>query len=342
MRKWVWVLVAGVLAGGGACANGLIDTGDGGGVDSSIPDGAPPKDASQGDAIKPGDAGCPPPTKLCGALCFDLQNDPQHCGNCTTICSTIDAGNPGDAGVITAVCNAGMCAVECDGGLSQCGEQCFDEKNDPTHCGDCLTACDGGLCNSGSCCPPGDSICSGTCVDTTSDNMNCGGCGKACDAGTCVTSTCQVSTTYKVGNYTLFSGKSAHSANYLLGSQVTLSKTAKLIDFGLISVATGANVTMALYTDSGGHPGTLVAYTGSTALTASDQQITPNVQASLSATSYWIMAVYNTSASVGIDYSVTTAEVDYISFTYGGTLPSPFGSPLTYTGQRFNYYLVVQ
>ncbi len=342
MRVRAWVLVLGVVAaGGGACANGLI-AGDDGGTDASVSDAMPTNDGSQADAIKPGDAGCPPPTKLCGSVCVNEQIDPQHCGSCTNVCTTADAGDPGDAGVITAVCNAGSCAIECDGGLTQCGLQCWDEKNDPNHCGDCTTTCDGGLCNQGTCCPPGQSICSGACTDTTSDNSNCGSCGHVCDAGTCLTSTCQVLTTYKVGNYTLFSQKSSHSPNYLLGSQLTLSKAAKLVDFGLISVSSGAYVTMALYTDSGGAPGSLVAYTASTVLTNSDQQILPNTTASLSAGNYWIMAVYNTTASIGYDTSVTTAQVDYISFTYGGTLPTTFGTPITYTGQRFNYYLVVE
>ncbi len=158
----------------------------------------------------------------------------------------------------------------------------------------------------------------------------------------CLSSTCQVATTYKVGNATLFSGQSTHAADYLLGSRITLAKAAKLIDFGVISVASGPHVVMALDTESGGHPGSLVAYTTSAALTGADQQIAPNTQASLSAGNYWIMGAYDTIASIGIDYSNTSAEVDYISFTFGSALPATFGTPQTYTGQQFNYYLVVE
>jgi hypothetical protein len=327
MGRLAWAVGVGALMTGGACANGLIADQDAG-LDGAVPDVNVVTDAGKSDVIKPGDAGCPSPTKLCGSNCVDLSSDPLHCGTCTTVCTTADAGDPGDAGTITAICTGGTCGIVCDGGLSECTGQCFDTSNDLNHCGSCTNACDGGAC------------CSGTCIDTTSDNANCGACGAACDAGTCISSTC--ATAYKVGNYTLFSGKSSHASNYLLGSRITLSKAATLVDFGIISVASGPDVTMALYTESGGHPGTLVAYTGSTALSGSDQQIAPNTNASLSATNYWIMAVYNTNASVGIDYSNASVEVDYISFTYGSSLPTTFGTPQTYTGQQFNYYLLVK
>jgi hypothetical protein len=342
-RALLAVVLSGFAAGAWACANGLLandDAGaDGSTSDSSAGD-AQPKDGGA-DVIKPGDAGCPDGTTLCGSSCFDLATDPQHCGACTTACSTADAGNPGDAGIITAVCNGGTCDVDCDGGLSKCGSQCFDEKNDPQNCGGCGAACDGGPCNQGTCCPPGDTICTGQCTDTTADDQNCGGCGKACDGGTCINSTCTVGSPYDVGNDVLFGSQSSHAPDYLLGSRITLTKAAKLLDFGLISTSSGAKVVMALYTESGGHPGTLVAYSSQVTLTNSNQKLTPNTQASLSATNYWIMAVYDTSASVGIDYN-NSDEVDYISFTFGNTLPTTFPSPTTYTGQKFNYYLVVQ
>ena len=325
-RVLLGLLALGLASGALACANGLLAEEDAG-VDGSIADAsggdAQPKDAGGKDAIVPGDAGCPGTTKLCGAICVDVQNDPEHCGTCQNVCPAPDGG--------VATCAAGVCDFSCgDGGLSKCGAACVDEKSDPLNCGACGASCDGGAC------------CSSQCTDTTTDDLNCGACGKACDAGTCLSSTCQLVTTYKVGNSTLFASKSSHAPDYLLGSRITLSKAAKLVDFGLISVSSGAHVVMALYTEASGHPGTLVAYTSSTALTSSDQQIAPNVQASLPAGNYWIMAVYDTSASVGIDYGNSTAEVDYISFTFGTTLPSTFPAPTTYTGQQFNYYLLVE
>jgi hypothetical protein len=109
----------------------------------------------------------------------------------------------------------------------------------------------------------------------------------------------------------------------------------------LISGTSGQHVVMALYTDKNGAPDQLVAYTSSTALTISNMNIAPSTQASLSATTYWIMAVYDATAGPMRDNSSTNV-IDYIAFTYGGTLPSTFPTPTQYTGQQFNYYLVVQ
>ena len=147
-----------------------------------------------------------------------------------------------------------------------CGATCVDPDFDNSNCGGCGNVCPTGSacvgsqcqpstsCDGGPACAVGQSCRATGCTDTTSDDNNCGSCGHACDAGICITSTCQVSTTYKVGNYTLFTGKSSHSPDFLLGSQLTLTKAAKLIDFGVISISTGQDVTMALYTDSGGAP----------------------------------------------------------------------------------------
>jgi hypothetical protein len=331
VRRLFLGFVAIAFAAGAACANGLIS--DDGGVDSSLSDSssdAPSKDAGQ-DVVKPtSDGGCPGTLTPCGQACVDLKTDPNHCGGCNTVCSTADAGNPGDAGTITAVCTAGQCGINCGGNLTQCGETCVDEKNDPLNCGGCGTSCDGGAC------------CTGQCVDTTSDNGNCGACGKACDGGTvCVANVCSVSAPYDVGYYTPFSTTGSFTLDYLLGEKITLTKAATLLDFGIIDATTGQHVVMALYTDKNGAPDQLVAYTSSTALTGSDQKIAANTQASLAATSYWIMAVYDQTAGPLRDNS-TTNQIDYISFTFGGTLPTTFPTPTTYTGQIFNYYLVVQ
>ncbi len=347
MRR-VW-LAAGVLAiSVGACATGsLIEGGDASDVDSSTPDsssgGDASKDATSKDVIVPGEAGCPSPTTQCQNICVNTQTDPGHCGNCTTVCTTVDAGDPGDAGVITAVCVGGTCGIECDGGLTQCAEQCFDEQNDPNHCGGCNTSCDGGLCNAGTCCAPGDNtLCSGQCTDTNDDNNHCGNCTTTCTNGkTCQNGSCQVVTTYKVGDYTAYATQGSFTANYLLGEKVVLAQAATLEEFGLISKASGMHVTMALYTDKNGTPNALVASTVSSVVAATDQQFAPSTQAALSAGTYWMMAVYDTLGGPGDD-GASTNTIDYISFTYGSALPTTFPAATSYAGQDFNYYLVVE
>jgi hypothetical protein len=208
----------------------------------------------------------------------------------------------------------------------------------------CGTICMmGETCTGGLCCAMGQTNCSGMCTDLTSDDNNCNMCGTKCGMGlSCVGGMCTNAPPVKVGNYTVFNSASSHGANYLLGSQIAVPKNGKLLKFGVISKGSGPKIIMALYTDSGGNPATLVTSTSSTVLSNSDQQINPLQQSNLTAGNYWIMGEYDVTASIGIDYSISNAIVKYISHTFGTALPMNFGNPQSYTGQRFNYYIVMQ
>ncbi|MFZ5441422.1 MAG: InlB B-repeat-containing protein, partial [Myxococcota bacterium] len=149
-------------------------------------------------------------------------------------------------------------------------------------------------------------------------------------------------TTTMLGNYTPLPNNSSHSANYLLGNRITVPSTVSLSKFGVIGRAAGPSVIMALYTDAGGAPGSLVARTASTPLIVGNLELSPLSATTLVAGTYWIMAEYSSSASIGTDSSVSTNFISYVSHTFGTTLPNPFGAPQTYDGSTFNYYLVVQ
>src|SRR6185369_9799435 len=64
--------------------------------------------------------------------------DPNHCGNCNTICNLPNGTNSCSGGncVVTA-CGAGF--ADCDGNA---GNGCeINITNDTTHCGGCLNVC---------------------------------------------------------------------------------------------------------------------------------------------------------------------------------------------------------
>jgi alpha-tubulin suppressor-like RCC1 family protein len=76
-----------------------------------------------------------------------IATDPANCGACRTVC----AAAPNAA----AACNAGTCAIACNGLFLNCDTDdangCeIDSGNDPTHCGNCtrrcLVACGTGAC----------------------------------------------------------------------------------------------------------------------------------------------------------------------------------------------------
>jgi len=147
--------------------------------------------------------------------------------------------------------------------------------------------------------------------------------------------------TYKVGDYVPYASSMSFNTGFMVGETVVLVKPATLVKFGLICLTSGAHVTMALYSDSGGTPGTLLAYSGSTSTTGTDQEVAPNSNVVLGAGVYWIMATYDENVSVQVDSS-STNQRDYISFTYGGALLTTFPTPMIHYGIDFNYYLVVE
>jgi hypothetical protein len=76
------------------------------------------------------------PTDGGGDRCTNLHLDPEHCGNCNTKCMNgLFCSPSGDSGV---------CALQCFGGTTKCGNKCADTVNDRYNCGGCGNACDGG------------------------------------------------------------------------------------------------------------------------------------------------------------------------------------------------------
>jgi hypothetical protein len=145
---------------------------------------------------------------------------------------------------------------------------------------------------------------------------------------------------FNIGNDVEFSGFSNHSANYLLGALVTVPSVVDLLAFGIIGKATGPRVKMALYTSSGGLPVDLVASSVSVPLPVGVLEIATAATV-LAPGDYWLMAVFDADASVGVDEH-STSNIAYQAFVFSGSLPDPFGKPLTYSGKQFNYYIVVE
>ncbi len=145
---------------------------------------------------------------------------------------------------------------------------------------------------------------------------------------------------FNIGNDVEFGTASNHAANFLLGSRITVPGTVALKRFGLITKATGPQVQMALYADVSGNPGPLVAFTPITAMTLGVQEI-PVAEVALPAGDYWVMAVYDVDASVGVLNDGVT-PYKFVALFFGSPLPDPFPPPNTQTGAQFNYYIVVQ
>ena len=127
------------------------------------------------------DAGTAPTTccrgTACGTACFDLTNDPGHCGSCDHACAPDEN------------CQLGSCTT-C--AMYLCGGACVDLVSDNNNCGNCGNVCEptapcvGGFC--GTC--PG-TVCGRWCVDLQSDRQDCGACGNVCQTEeSCIRGSC--------------------------------------------------------------------------------------------------------------------------------------------------------
>jgi hypothetical protein len=117
-----------------------------------------------------GSGGCGDPDTCCGAAgCVDTSQDPNHCGNCTTSCSS-----------------SSLC----------CGSGCVPRN--AQHCQACDQGCANGATNRATFCCGGSDNGSWQCV--TEDFNNCGGCGHSCTMGqTCCGGSCKSESDFSCG-----------------------------------------------------------------------------------------------------------------------------------------------
>ncbi len=165
----------------GACGNACVDTFCINGICEDVP--------GEGD---PCDAGL----TVCNGSCVNVLDDPNACGNCTTVCQAGDV-------CLNGVCSPGATPCPNPGDID-CNGFCVNGTADPANCGGCGVVCaTGEECVGGACqaaqAPPVDCTsqgladCGGVCIDTLNDAANCGACGTAClagescNGGTCVT-----------------------------------------------------------------------------------------------------------------------------------------------------------
>ena len=144
---------------------------------------------------------CPSGQTLCNNVCVSTLTNPNNCGACGVVCTTLNgigACINGKCGVGT--CNAGF--ANCDGNAANGCET--DISTSTANCGACgavcttpngIGACVNGVCRIGAC-NPGFADCNGNAADGCETNVNtsatnCGSCGRVCASGTmCVSGVC--------------------------------------------------------------------------------------------------------------------------------------------------------
>jgi hypothetical protein len=238
-----------------------------------------------------------------GDVCF-VDADGDGFGSPLTVTSSdVDCSDAGESGTADDCLDAGKDAPETFPGSAE-----LDSKTD------CMTDADGDGYGSSL---PAKGVTPGTDCNDVDD--------EPCDE-------------FHVGNDKEFSSSSSHSPDYLLGSRLDVKTPMTVTHLALIGKASGPNVRMALYTDAKG-PDALVVEAPETAMAVGvlEMEVDPTP---IDAGYYWIMAIYDTTASVGIAFPSSGGVVQYRSLDFADPMPDPFGSVTTYTGQVFNYYIV--
>jgi hypothetical protein len=158
----------------------------------------------------PNEACCPPNGPSAVGGCFDLSSDQNHCGSCTTPCTSTQQcimGMCHQTGCNPACTNGNtcdpttlkcMCGIDtgCVDPLFCCGGVCVNKLTDPRNCGQCGSDVRPKLCCNGQAtahdenhCASCENVCTATelccrqngdwtCV--ASDEKNCGACGNIC------------------------------------------------------------------------------------------------------------------------------------------------------------------
>jgi hypothetical protein len=165
--------VASVTCGGGVC-DGMCDPGFGDCNNNKLTDGCE----------------------------TSLLSDPQHCGGCTSVCSSNH--------MASVTCGNGICDGPCSVGWSDCNNDKLTDGceantgTDAMNCGGCGLACSNNhmatlTCAAGTCngvCAAGYADCNnnkltdGCESQTATDPANCGGCGMPCSTNNMATVTC--------------------------------------------------------------------------------------------------------------------------------------------------------
>jgi hypothetical protein len=160
-----------------------------------------------------------------------------------------------------------------------------------------------------------------------------------------------LSASYTIGYYTVFTtpGTGSAAGGYSLGHTITVSSTVSLYQLGeRLRLADSDSIRLALYTNSGGQPGTLVAYTALTSLSsyAAGSAVDLDVVGgpiTVTAGTYWLM--HNLSGTAYMGYTTTGASgntIYYNALSSSSAFPTSWGSGSTYTGQFMNTYMVVR
>ncbi len=144
------------------------------------------------------------------------------------------------------------------------------------------------------------------------------------------------------GHLTPFGGSEGFSPGYLLGQAVTVGASTTVTDLGVFVTSNPASATgqLALYTDAGGSPGTLLTYSYPTAISLGDNRLPVVTRTAITPGTYWLLGSYTNNLDLGVDISAPQEATWYITYTpHRSGPPTTFGVGSSYLTEPVNYYL---
>ena len=129
----------------------------------------------------------------------------------------------------------------------------------------------------------------------------------------------------------------------LYASKYHLTAASKLIGFSFNPLAATGSILFAIYTDTGGSPGNLIAQTAFTAAAApGPQTVYVAPQVNISAGNYWLACLTDSSSLIGMDSTGSSGGSRYIVSPSNGysVLPATFSINGTVTTDT-NYYIMM-
>jgi len=286
-------------------------------------------------------------------------------GSCMGSCSAGDTLCSGNAAVESCVngtwgtagpctnqaCVGKVCAGVCSPGATACTSTTAHETCDTTgewqaavECAQPTPACNQGTCvcpsgetvSNNVCCPSGQTGCSGACATLTNDPHNCNACGATCPYGLCQSSMC-VASFFGAGHPNPGTGTAISlGAGMLVGDRAPSGATSNVVALGAQTIESGVSMRLALYSDNGGKPGTLLVQTA--ALSSIGHGATEGTVAStpvVSGTAYWIMIL----STAALHVATETPTVTWYYQT-GTSFPSTFTATTSLSTNFGDLYFV--
>lgn len=147
----------------------------------------------------------------------------------------------------------------------------------------------------------------------------------------------------RYGNTQMLTKPGPFTPGILVGMPIVVPASGKLRKLGFLSAGAGPSIKIGIYADVGGTPGALVAQIPATAILQGRNEVPLATPVNLAAGTYWFMAVYSADGTVYYQNNAGAgAVVKDVGLPFANELPATFPAGHgTYTGQSFDYYLVV-